>query len=88
MYIERTNASKGNTMPLKADAALRKDQTNAFASSMEHRHFATIAAILRDMPVRWGKRRKDIAEHFADRLATTNPRFDRSRFFAACGIAD
>ena len=25
--------------------------------------------------------------HFADALATTNPRFDRAKFLQACGVA-
>lgn len=81
-------------MPLKAGAALRKDQTNAFASSMEHRHFATIAAILKELTPARDKLSLSLTTHryicrlFADRLATTNPRFDRSRFLAACGVTD
>ena len=27
-----------------------------------------------------------VAYRFADALATTNPRFDRARFLAACGV--
>jgi len=27
-----------------------------------------------------------IARDFADRLASTNPNFDRARFLAACGV--
>lgn len=70
---------------LKPEAALRKDKTNAFASSMEHRHFATIAAIiaeLRDVD------RQSMADFFAERLPATNPRFDRKRFLAACGCPE
>lgn len=75
---------------LKPEAALRKDQTNA-ASSMEHRHFATVAAIIAALPSNGDTHMsKDntqrVAEHFADHLARTNPRFDRARFLRACGV--
>lgn len=70
---------------LTEQSALRKDK-NTGISTMEHRHFATIAAIL--------KGKNDLANygpfcrHFARELANTNPRFDRKRFLAACGIED
>jgi hypothetical protein len=75
-------------MPLKADGALRKDQTNAY-SLMEHRHFATVAAILKGCKPH-GVRRNELDEWrriviaFADDLRLTNPKFDRQRFLAAC----
>lgn len=69
---------------LKPEAALRKDKTNA-SSTMEHRHFATIAAIIAKMPYPEGVRVK-LAEYFADELRHTNPRFDRARFLKACGV--
>lgn len=28
------------------------------------------------------------SEHLADALASTNPRFDRARFLAACGVTE
>lgn len=76
-------------MALKPAAALRKDQTNA-GSSMEHRHFATVAAIIKGMR-RVGDSTSNfdadhVAHHFADELAPTNPRFDRARFLKACGL--
>lgn len=74
-------------MALKIEAALRKDRTNT-NSTMEHRHFATVAAILADMPARWSQRRVDIINHFADALRHTNPKFDRARFLRACGVVD
>lgn len=76
-------------MPLIPSAAARKDQLSAY-SAMEHRHFATIAAIIRDMGKVPNQEhgfidiRDDVAEHFADALGATNPRFDRKRFLAAC----
>lgn len=71
-------------MALTTEAALRKDKTNASAT-MEHRHFATIAAILADLPSEWS-RKPAVIEHFADALRHTNPKFDRARFLRACGV--
>lgn len=76
---------------LKPEAALRKDQTNA-NSDMQHRHFATVAALIKSMPtVHNGEQgfidvRQDIAAHFANGLAHTNAKFDRARFLRACGV--
>lgn len=59
-------------------AARRKDDRNAFAE-MQHRHFATIAAMPADQ-------RPFAASHFATYLPRTNPKFDRARFiYAATG---
>lgn len=59
--------------------------------AMEHRHFATIAAIIRvafeSRPSR-ADDREDVAYHFANELSQTNPKFDRKRFLAACGVED
>lgn len=68
-------------MALSETAAARKDRSGL--GPMQHRHFATIATIIRDftyhkLPASM------LAEHFADQLGRTNPRFDRSRFLAAC----
>lgn len=66
-------------MALSREAAFRKDR-NADWCEFQHRHFATIADILRDMDA-------DIETvgEWADRLARTNARFDRERFIAATG---
>ena len=32
------------------------------------------------------KKRREMAEHHAALFAAENPRFDRARFFAACGV--
>lgn len=69
-------------MVLTTEAALRKDKTNAHAT-LEHRHFATIAAIIADMPLAFSG---VVALHFADALRHTNPKFDRARFLRACGV--
>ena len=60
---------------------------NAKTARFEHRHFATIARIIRDMPAR-GSLEDTIARHFAHELRGTNPRFQASRFLAACGVED
>lgn len=72
-------------MPLKAEAALRKDRTNA-ASTLERRHFATIAAIISRATFHGFNREEQrrMADQFAHELQHTNPRFDRARFLAAC----
>lgn len=70
-------------MTLTTESALRKDKRNA-VSTMEHRHFATVAAILRDMDIAGGQR-SSVIRQFADALARTNLRFDRERFLRACG---
>lgn len=69
-------------MALSRETALRKDIRTANAGNlgpMEHRHFATIAAILRDLNAD-----RETCQQWADRLRHTNPRFDRARFLLAC----
>lgn len=73
---------------LTTESALRKDRTTAANATLEHRHFAFIAATIKAMPdhapsLRTQKR--SVALAFADACAGTNPRFDRRRFLAACG---
>lgn len=78
-------------MALTTEAATRKDKTTGL-SEMQHRHFATVAAIIASMSKVNNQEhgfidvREDVAEHFADELAKTNPRFDRARFMRACGV--
>lgn len=50
-------------------------------SPMQHRHYATIAAIIREMP---HDSREFTAQWFANRLHDMNPKFDRARFMRAC----
>lgn len=72
---------------LTTESAQRKDQNNARKATFEHRHFATVAAIIKDMDGEdFEGLRGTIARRFADELAGTNPRFDRSRFLRACGV--
>jgi hypothetical protein len=73
-------------MTLTTEAALRKDKTNA-TSDMQHRHFATIAAIIANQPGPTTSIRRQMATHFANGLAHNNPKFDRARFLRACGVA-
>lgn len=73
-------------MPLKPESALRKDRTTGLAP-MQHRHFATIATILRDMRVDLngaGMLTDEVVLYFSARLSETNPNFDRDRFIKAC----
>lgn len=67
-------------MALTTQSAHRKDLRTGYAT-LEHRHFATIAAIIRALPA--GSARVDMAQHFASRLALTNPKFDADRFIRA-----
>lgn len=62
------------------ERAHRKD-LNAKTASMEHRHFATIARIIRGIPdedIRYA-----VARKFAADLRPTNPRFSEDRFLRA-----
>lgn len=67
---------------LTKESALRKDQTTAHGAELQHRHFAFIAATIKQMHT---ADRTIAAKHFADACAGTNPRFDRARFLSACG---
>ena len=69
--------------------ANRKDvATAARGVTLEHRHFAAIAAIIARMPSDGlnATTTRNVAQHFAHYCADTNPRFDRARFLAACGV--
>lgn len=74
---------------LSTTAASRKDRTSGLGA-LQHRHFATIATIIREMDKVSNQEhgfidiREDVAEHFADLLGKTNPNFDRERFLRAC----
>lgn len=66
---------------LTQESALRKDMTNGRGkTSFEHRHFAAIASWLRELGD------STTTYFFANKLADTNPRFDRARFLRACGL--
>lgn len=66
-------------MALSPEAALAKDR-RADWCEFQHRHFATIADMLRDMDADYAT-----VNAWADRLARTNARFNRDRFIAATG---
>jgi len=69
-------------MTLTPESAKRKDEDeDAGLAPMQHRHFATIAKIIRSMPE---ASRAEAKKHFASALGKTNPRFDRERFLVAC----
>jgi len=70
---------------LSTETALRKDR-NAGYAYMQHRHFATIAAIISELEEIAPETHETVANYFAARLAQTNPRFDRDRFLRACGV--
>ena len=54
--------------------------------TMQRKHFELIAETVRDMPNANTTERRNIAQWFADKLASTNPNFDRARFLRACGV--
>ena len=64
-------------------STLSKDKRNARNPVMEHRHFAVVAGIIAELPT---NQRGHIAGFFADKLAGTNPKFNRARFIAACNV--
>ncbi len=53
---------------------------------MTKKDFQLIAEVLAN--AWWGSndQKSHIAHDLADALTTTNPRFDRARFLAACGV--
>lgn len=69
---------------LKPDAALRKDRTTD--ATLEHRHFAFIAAVIEKMQWLLPDEQRKVANAFANACARTNPRFDRARFLRACNV--
>lgn len=51
---------------------------------MTKRDFEMIAAVVREYGEMTGAEQRWLAERFAAALASTNPRFARGRFIAAC----
>lgn len=81
-------------MALTPESALRKDKRTG-KDHMQHRHFATVAAILANAPDftkgnsgNPTRAHRKLCEYFADELAGTNQNFNRGRFLAACGIKE
>ena len=68
-------------MALTTAAAHRKDLI-ASLGDMQHRHFATIAAIIRESVA--DDMQDEVARVFSNRLHETNPKFDADRFLKAC----
>jgi hypothetical protein len=76
--------TKGSKMKLESET--RKDKRNAFAYTFEHRHFATVAATLREYfekNTMSPELKEDMVNHWADAMARTNSKFNRSRFIRA-----
>lgn len=75
-------------MPLKTETALRKDiSTGRYGVTMQHRHFAAIAAFVANLSGSMSPADVHlVADHFARELAGTSPNFDRDRFMRACGF--
>lgn len=73
-------------MPLTQESAARKDRTTGQGAELQHRHFAFIAAVFAES--------HDLANagvmarRFAQACASSNLRFDRRRFLAACGFPE
>lgn len=74
-------------MPLKPITAMRKDRASANSVKLQHRHFAFIAGLIAKSGERTEDKRR-IVDLLAKGLATTNPNFDRARFFTAAGVDD
>lgn len=52
---------------------------------LTQKDFKAVAEIIANAGYKW-LYRKRISNDLADYFATQNPRFDRERFFAACGL--
>jgi hypothetical protein len=62
-----------------------KDKTTAARGvHLEHRHYAFIAAVIREMATEGHNAAAEVAERFAKACAGTNVKFNRERFLAAC----
>lgn len=76
-------------MALTQASAARKDSRTANGGpELQHRHFAFIADVIRNMPSHAATLRtqkRSCALSFADACGRSNPRFNRARFLTACG---
>lgn len=74
-------------------AAMQKDRHGGDTSAFQHRHFAAVADIIRNMDKVNNQEhgfidiREDVAEHFAAAFRRGNPKFSTDRFLIACGVA-
>lgn len=77
---------------MNSKSANRKDICTAqHGVTLEHRHFAFIAATIAAMPdhaPNLRAQKASTANAFANACATTNPKFNRDRFIAACQLRD
>jgi hypothetical protein len=77
---------------LTTQSALDKDRRTAKyrgGETMQHRHYAFIAAVIAAMPdhaATLRAQKRSCALAFADACGCSNLRFDRARFLAACGV--
>ena len=55
--------------------------------AMTRKHYRQFAEMIADVGA-IGANATWLAPHVADILAADNPRFDRARFFEACGVSD
>ena len=58
---------------------------------MSRKDFQLIAETIKGLSLNWGGHLNDpshdrVANDFADKLASTNPNFNRARFLRACGV--
>lgn len=72
-------------MALTVKAAREKDLRTGI-SPMQHRHYATVATIIREIPedVLAPASKQALAEYFCFRLRNSNLNFNPARFLAAC----
>ena len=63
-------------MSLRGDNRMTRKDYNLIAEVLSY----SLNAIIDDMAL------EALASNFADELALDNPRFDRARFLAACGV--
>ena len=75
-------------MTLTIQSAMRKDISTGKSVSLQHRHFAFIAAVLAETkPIDSGSfiQWEQTVAAFAKACSRTNPNFDLDRFVRACG---
>ena len=70
-------------MSLSTQAAMQKDKSTGKSVELQHRHFAFIAAVIKDIAD--AGQRYEMAYHFALACRGSNKAFDHDRFMRACG---
>jgi hypothetical protein len=75
----------GKKQPVKAGAKYKGNRRHArrFVKNMTKKDYVHAASSIAKLPK---ARRKAMAEDLAKMFQSDNPRFDRSRFLAACGV--